>query len=194
MIAYLLLLDPEDSTESVWVEAFINGTVAVGAEVEFRLAWEPDGQYRRKIVKWVRPGPDGKQEIGVWATRPKGVKIKPLWKTGWALLTYSAPSVLSVGDQHIWNYVDTRIPGDMPGQYLVDACPSRQKREMACGVYYDSISDILSDGWEPISVGERIGGAHGYGRLHAFKKLIKYNPGQYLDAEDIDLSSDTPAG
>jgi len=194
MIVALLLIDPEDSTESIWKDAIINGPIVVGAEVEFKFTDDPEHQHRRKIVKWVRTGPSGKKEVGVWATRPEGVKIKPLWKTGWALLSYASPSTIQVGDVTSENYIEVHTPGDMPGLYLDEACPSRRVRRGAFGLTYESVGDILEDGWEPISVGDYVGGSLGYGRLLSFKKLIKYNPGRYLDAEEIDSSGAAPIG
>lgn len=115
-------------------------------------------------------------------------------KTGWAILMFSSPSTISVGDRQIGNYIEVKIPGDMPGLYLNDACPSRRKVEEIFRIYYESCSDILRDGWEPVSVGEHVGGSHGYGRLFSFKKLIKYHPGLYLGEDEIDLSGAPPIG
>lgn len=106
-------------------------------------------------------------------------KITPQWKEGWVLLSFASPSVIHDGQQYIDPYEETHVPHDMPWLYLAEVCHFRNSRDC-----YEGISYILKDGWEPVSVGERLGGPYGHGRLHSFKKLVRYTPGLYLKPDE----------
>lgn len=102
-------------------------------------------------------------------------------KKGWCLISYSAPSVFNDGNYDVPNDIRYDAPHDMPLQYLYDECQSCLRNDPHL---YSGIGQILCDGWEPVSVGEIVGGRYGYGRLHSFKRCIEYNPGMYIEKEN----------
>ena len=113
-------------------------------------------------------------------------------KSGFVILRYACKLVDDGRSQRPPNFVDFVPPGDMALNYLFDACPVGDKtfgqwhkdNGHARGIYYNSLSDILTDGWEPMNVGEKW--YEGYDRVFNFKRSVSYVPHRYMTREEIE--------
>ena len=85
--------------------------------------------------------------------------------TGWCLLTFTPAFGVEAND------VDVEMPGDCPGETLLESCPNAKAGSL---IYYHGVIDILKDGWEPVGVVPNIRSGHRL--LYSFKKQIHYFP------------------